>query len=99
MKLERILKLIVKQYNNIVIQFSSQLSQISIIDYLLIGWYILGFYFIVMCTDINRYLYISGVIIFTISLMIVLRKISNLLFNLTAILIIYFGIKLLSILY
>ncbi len=99
MKLERILKLIVKQYNNIIIQFSSQLSQISIIDYLLIGWYILGFYFIVMCTDINRYLYISGVIIFTISLMIVLRKISNLLFNLTAILIIYFGIKLLSILY
>jgi hypothetical protein len=99
MKLERILKLIVKQYNSIVIQFSSQLSQISIIDYLLIGWYILGFYFIVMCTDINRYLYISGVIIFTISLMIVLRKISNLLFNLTAILIIYFGIKLLSILY
>lgn len=99
MKLERILKLIVKQYNSIVIQFSSQLSQISIIDYLLIGWYILGFYFIVMCTDINRYLYISAVIIFTISLMIVLRKISNLLFNLTAILIIYFGIKLLSILY
>lgn len=99
MKLERILKLIVKQYNNIIIQFSSQLSQISSIDYLLIGWYILGFYFIVMCTDINRYLYISAVIIFTISLMIVLRKISNLLFNLTAILIIYFGIKLLSILY
>lgn len=99
MKLERILKLIVKQYNNIVIQFSSQLSQISIIDYLLLGWYILGFYFTIMCTDINRYLYISDVIIFTISLIIILRKISNLLFNLTAILIVYFGIKLLSILY
>jgi hypothetical protein len=99
MKIERILNVISKQYNNIITQFKFQLSTISIIDYLLIGWYILGFYFLIMCTDLNRNLYISVVMLFTLSLGIILSRISNLLFNLTAILIIYFGIKLLSILY
>jgi len=93
--MKRVINISVNHLLNIKNRFTYEITNTNVPDYLLMGYYILCFYFFRVFINIDKTIYILLLLLFSISIFYILSKATNTLFNLVTIIITYFVFRIL----